>query len=147
MSKELFVHNEISLNADAATVWDILTKPEHTQKYMYGISINSDWKVGSPVLWKMTIDSNELVVVKGDVVKIEPEKYLEYTVFDPNMGIEDKASNYLTVTYTLTSEGSKTKLSISQGDFAGVGNTLARYDDTVKGWEHALQGIKEIVEG
>lgn len=146
MNKELFVNDQITLNANAATVWDALINPDLTQKYMYGISIHSDWKVGSPVLWIMTIDGNELVIVKGDVIQIEPEKYLEYTVFDPNMGIEDKASNYLTVTYELSYADSKTTLSVTQGDFAKVENTLARYDDTVRGWGHALKGIKEIVE-
>ncbi len=147
MPQGLFVHDQITLQADLAKVWDALTNPEQTVKYMFGTALRSTWNVGDEVLWTAMVKDQEITIVRGNVLKVDPEKYLEYTVFDPNMGIEDKPSNYLVVTYELTSSDGTTTLTITQGDFAAVENTLARYDDTIKGWKHALQGIKEIVEG
>ena len=61
------------------------------------------------------MDDKEMVFVKGDIVGIEPEKYLAYTTFDPNSGIEDVPDNYLTVTYQLTNNDIGTTLSVTQG--------------------------------
>jgi len=80
----LIVKNTITINAPASKVWDALVNPQQTKKYMFGCETVSDWKPGSPLLWKGVFDGKELVAVKGTVVSIQPEKYLEYTTIDPN---------------------------------------------------------------
>jgi uncharacterized protein YndB with AHSA1/START domain len=45
--KELIVRNSIIINADAAKVWNVLTSPDQTKKYMFGCETVSDWKQGS----------------------------------------------------------------------------------------------------
>lgn len=102
MSNSLFVKNTITINAPASRVWNVLTKPEETKKYMFGCETVSDWEQGSPLLWKGNFDGKELVAVKGTIVNIEPGKFLEYTTIDPNSGMEDKPKNYLHVTYDLS---------------------------------------------
>ena len=89
-----------------------------------------------------------MVFVKGDIVGIEPEKYLAYTTFDPNSGIEDVPDNYLTVTYQLTNNDIGTTLSVTQGDFNTVAEGDKRYNDTMGGggWDSILQAIKNVVE-
>ncbi len=49
---KLFVKNSIVINAPVANVWDALVNPEQTKKYMFGCETVSDWKPGSPLLWK-----------------------------------------------------------------------------------------------
>jgi uncharacterized protein YndB with AHSA1/START domain len=143
---ELTVRNSVTLNADRDKVWDALTNPQVTKKYMYNCEVTSDWKVGSPVLWKMDVDGRETVVVQGQVLSIEPKKHLAYTVFDPAMGIEDVPENYLTVSYELEERDGQTVLSVSQGDYSRVAEGEKRYQDTLGSWDYALGGLKKAVE-
>jgi uncharacterized protein YndB with AHSA1/START domain len=46
--EELFVKNSITINASPAKVWDALTNPEQTRKYMFGCETVSDWKKEVP---------------------------------------------------------------------------------------------------
>src|SRR6201995_4390104 len=96
----LLVKNTIALQAPANKVWDALTNPEQTKKYMFGCETVSDWKVGSSLLWKGSYEGKEMVFVKGNIVDILPNRLLVYTVIDPNNpNIPDIPENYLTVTY------------------------------------------------
>lgn len=150
MSVSLVVKSTITIQAPAAKVWDTLVNPEQTRKYMFGCEALSDWKVGSPLLWKGTFDGKELVAVKGEVVKIEPERTLAYTTIDPNSTtVEDIPENYLTVTYELTPQNGSTVLTVTQGDFATVADGQKRYDEVYdggQGWDPILAEIKKVAE-
>jgi uncharacterized protein YndB with AHSA1/START domain len=150
MSKSLIVTNTITLNASPAKVWDALTNPEQTKKYMFGCEALSDWKVGSPLIWKGVFGGQELIAVKGSVVGIEKGKFLAYTTFDPNNpSMPDVPENYLTVTYSLADDHGKTILTVTQGDFAKVAEGEKRYAEASnngEGWNPILKEIKKVVE-
>jgi uncharacterized protein YndB with AHSA1/START domain len=149
MSEALFVKNSITIDAPAAHVWDALTKPEQTKKYMFGCETVSDWTVGSPVLWRGTFGGVEMVAVKGTILDIRPGSYLTYTTFDPNGTMEDVPENYLTVTYELTEVDGQTILNVAQGDFSAVANGAKRYEEVSNngnGWNPILIAIKKLVE-
>jgi uncharacterized protein YndB with AHSA1/START domain len=76
MSTSLFVKNAISINASIEKVWDALVNPEQTKKYMFGCETVSDWKVGSPLLWRGIYEGKEMVFVKGIILAIETGKPL-----------------------------------------------------------------------
>lgn len=145
------VKNTISINAPADKVWEALTNPEQTRKYMFGCETVSDWQQGSPLLWRMEYDGKELVAVKGDIVDIKPGQYLAYTVFDPNNpAMEDKPENYLTVSYELEPDGTGTLLTVIQGDYNTVADGEKRYAEAYnngEGWNPILVQIKAIAEG
>src|SRR5260221_9638185 len=118
MSQSLIVKNTITIDAPAVKVWNALTNPEQTKRYMFGCEALSDWKVGSPLIWKGNFDGVELIAVKGSIVEIQPGKFLAYTAIDPNnASIPDLPENYLTVTYDLSEEGGETLLTATQGDY------------------------------
>ncbi len=148
MSKQLIVKNSISIKAPASKVWDALTNPEQTKKYMFGCETVSDWKAGSPLLWKGVFGGKEMVAVKGNIVQIDKGKFLEYTTIDPNSGISDILENYLTVTYALSEVKGETILTVSQGDYATVGDGEKRYNETIQGggWNPILIEIKKLLE-
>jgi len=148
MNQPLIVTNSISINAPAEKVWDALTNPQQTKKYMFGCETVSDWKKGSPLLWKMQLDGKEFIAVKGVITEIDPGKFLSYTTIDPNSGIEDTPGNYLNVNYSLSAENGQTLLSVSQGDYSKVGDGEKRYQETVEGvgWTPILDQIKKLVE-
>lgn len=149
MNTPLFVSNDISINAPAAKVWDALTQPEWTKQYMFGCVPVTDWKPGSPLLWKGVFNGAEIVAVKGQVVSLEPGRSLIYTVIDPNNpSIPDLPGNYLTVTCRLTEKDGITQLSVTQGDYNKVAEGESRYKHTVEGggWSPILDAIKQLVE-
>lgn len=150
MNNPLFVTNSIFINAPIASVWDALVNPEQTKKYMFGCETVSDWKIGSPLLWRGHYQGQDMVFVKGSIVAIEPEKLLVYTTIDPNAtDIADIPENYLTVTYQLSPEQQGTRLVVSQGDYSQVANGAQRYQDTYnngEGWNPILVQIKALLE-
>ncbi|HEV3327732.1 MAG TPA: SRPBCC domain-containing protein [Puia sp.] len=149
MSQPLIVKNSITIHAPAAKVWNALTNPAETKKYMFGCEALSDWKEGSPLIWKGNFNGVEVVAVKGTVVKIRPGSYLEYTVIDPNNPkIPDLPENYLAVTCELVEQDGITTLTTTQGDYSTVAEGADRYKHTVDGggWDPILQAIKAQVE-
>lgn len=149
MSQPLIVKNEISINASASKVWDALVNPKQTKKYMYGCETVSDWKVGSMLEWKGEHEGKEIVFVKGEIVAIEPGKFLEYTTIDPNSDIDDISENYLKVTYSLQEADGVTLLKVTQGDYNEVADGERRYQEAYnngEGWNPILADIKRVVE-
>jgi uncharacterized protein YndB with AHSA1/START domain len=146
---QLFIKNSITINASPARVWDALTNPEQTKKYMFGCETVSTWKKRSPLLWKGVQDGKETIFVKGDIVDIKPEKLLIYTTIDPHSSIDDKSENYLSVTYELTPQNGHTLLTVTQGDYATVAEGERRYKESWnngEGWNPILVEIKKLVE-
>ncbi len=143
------IQNTILIKATSSIVWDTLTSPKETKKYMFGCETDSDWKEGSSLLWKMEIDGKEMVAVKGKIIDLEPGVYLAYTVFDPNSIIPDIPENYLTVTYHLLYQEGHTVLTVTQGDFSKVAEGQRRYQEASnngEGWNPILVQIKAIAE-
>jgi uncharacterized protein YndB with AHSA1/START domain len=149
MSQPLIIENTTTFRAPAAKVWNAFTNPEETKKYMFGCEALSDWKEGSPLIWKGTFNGVELVAVKGTIKKIRPGKYLEYTVIDPNNPkIPDLPENYLTVTIDLTEEDGQTLATVTQGDYSTVADGDNRYKHSIDGggWTPILEAIRALVE-
>jgi uncharacterized protein YndB with AHSA1/START domain len=145
----LLIKNTITINAPIAKVWDALINPEQTKKYMYGCEAISDWKVGSPLLWKGNYEGKEMIFVKGTIIDIKPEKLLKYTTFDPNSTIADVTENYLTVTYELETVNGQTIFTVTQGDYNTVAEGERRYKESYnngEGWNPILIEIKKLVE-
>jgi uncharacterized protein YndB with AHSA1/START domain len=146
MSK-LMVEDGTHIQAPAERIWKILTDSAYIQQYMFGCVAESDWKPGSPLLWKGAADGH--LYVKGRVVAIEPWSRLEYTVIGADMKLADVPENYLTITCKIEDRRDGTaNLNLSMGDFDAVGEGKKRYEETVAGggWAPMLKKIKELAE-
>ena len=148
MEKEMKVDNTVQIAAPIDKVWAALTEPEWTKKYMFNCAVDSDWKVGSPVLWKMEHEGKVIIPVKGHVEEIVPGRLLKYSVIDPNMGIPDVPENYLHVTYALSETKDGTVLTVTQDGYEHAARGKERYEEAVKagGWSSILAVIKELLE-
>jgi len=135
MKESMIIKEEVLFKASAEKVWEMLLDPKMTKKYMFGCEVFSDWKIGSPVLWKgKTEDGEEVIYVKGEVLEYEEGKRVCSTTFDPNLGWEDIPANYVKLTYELETVEDGTKLTITQGDFSGAVEGEKRYEESVRGW-------------
>ena len=149
MEAKKIVKSQIDINANAATVWDLLVNPQKTKLYMFGCETVSDWNTGSDLLWRGEYEGKEMVFVKGKILEIEPEKMLKYTVIDPFASYADIPENYLNVTYQLEEKNQKTTLTVTQDGFETAAEGEKRYKDTYnngEGWNPLLVQIKEIAE-
>jgi uncharacterized protein YndB with AHSA1/START domain len=149
MNKELLIKNTIVINAPALKVWDALTNPEQTKKYMFGCETVSDWKTGSPLVWRGSYEGKDMVFVKGNIVTIKPGELLAYTTFDPNSTMQDVPENYLTVTYSISEQNGQTTFTVTQGDYSKVAEGERRYKEAYnngEGWNPILAEIKKLVE-
>ena len=113
---------------------------------MFGCAAVTDWSVGSSLEWTATVDGKSIVYVKGVVEAVEPERFLQYTTFGVGMGLPETANNILRVTVRLTPAGEKTRVEITQGDFAGADDAQPRFEETREGWRAVLPKIREIAE-
>jgi len=143
---ELFIRKSIEVNAPLDALWKALTDNEFIPQYMFGCIAETDWKPGSPLLWKGAADGK--LCVKGQVVAVDAPRRLEYTVIDPNNpAVPDIPENYLTMIYELKEGGSgSSTFEIIQGDYSKVAEGQKRYEDTLKGDDSILIKIKEIAE-
>lgn len=147
--EEMIVKNSIIINADAAKVWNILTNPEQTKKYMFGCETDSNWKLGSELLWKGVYEGKEMVFVKGYILEIVPNRLLKYSVIDPNAPYPDLPENYLSVEYKLESKNGNTLLTVIQDGFEDAAEGEKRFRDSYnngEGWNPILVQIKKIAE-
>ena len=132
----------VTIDAPKAEVWDALTRPEKVKQYMHGTEMSTDWKEGSPISWKGEW-KGKAYEDKGQVLEVQPQKRLSYTHWSPMGGSEDKPENYHTVTYELSGDGGRTKLTLRQDN----NPTQAEADKMAEdNWGPVLQGLKETAE-
>ena len=149
MSMPLTITNTILINAPKVKVWDALVNPDQTKKYMFGCETVSDWKKGSPLIWRGMYEGKPMDFVTGIIADITPGKFLAYTTIDPNSDIDNIPENHLLVTYDLSEDNGQTVLTVTQGDYSKVANAEARYKEAYnngEGWHPLLVQIKELVE-
>ena len=137
-----------TISASKDKVWDTITDPDKIAEYMFGSRCESDWKPGSKANFFIEDDNGrQTTIVKGEVIRSEPMKYLEHTLFPTDSGLEDTLENYIVILYELEENGNDTDLTITQKGYKYVENGQQRYIDTQKGWKVALPKLKEVAEG
>ena len=54
------IESSIVVHCTPGRLWDTLTKPEETKKYMYGCETVSDWQIGSSLIWRGVYDGKQM---------------------------------------------------------------------------------------
>ena len=65
----------IEINASHSKVWKALTTPELIKKYLFGTETITDWKIGSPIIFKGEWEGRKYED-KGIILDIKKEKLL-----------------------------------------------------------------------
>src|SRR6185436_6585269 len=103
----------VSIHSPASEVWEALTTPEIIKQYFFGTDAISDWKVGSPLIFKGEWQGKQYED-KGTILEIVPQKLFKYSYWSSMSGIEDKPENYVDVTYELSGQDDDVVLSVTQ---------------------------------
>ncbi|MBB5437813.1 uncharacterized protein YndB with AHSA1/START domain [Pedobacter sp. AK017] len=141
-TENLIAKAEEAILAKVDQVWKALVDPDSIKQYMFGTSVQSDWKKGSKITWQGEWKGKKYED-RGEITKIEPNKVLQYTHFSPLSGLADKPENYHTVTISLSAVGNHTKVILTQDKNLSE----KAQQESQKNWENMLGSLKEVVEG
>jgi uncharacterized protein YndB with AHSA1/START domain len=140
-SSDFIAKAEVKINAKTDKVWEALTTPSIIKQYLFGTETISDWKEGSRITFKGVWEGKEYID-GGTILKIEPEKILQYTYWSSMSGTEDIPENYATITFEISIDGNATLLTLTNDNC----KTEKMRDHLAENWKAVLNGLKEIVE-
>ena len=88
-------------------LWEALTRPEFTRRYFFGVTMDTDWKAGSP--WKM-VHADGRITDTGEVLEARPPERL--VLKWRNEFAELKPEGYTQCTFELSQQGELTRLDV-----------------------------------
>ena len=118
-------------------VWDALTNPEITQKYWSETRLESEWKVGSKLIYRR----NGEITDENTVLQVEPETLLRYT-FEPKYP-EFRNEPPSRVTFLLSDNGEVVRLIMIHDEFEPDSKV---YLACREGWPMILNSLKTLLE-
>lgn len=133
---------EVSTSIDAAptSVWRALTDADHVSQWMFGTTLTTDWREGSPITWSGQWQGTTYED-KGTVLRAVEPRMLQFTHFSPLTGEPDVPENHHTVTIELTGDG-PTEVRLTQD---GNDDEQAR-DHAAANWRTALDALRVYAE-
>jgi uncharacterized protein YndB with AHSA1/START domain len=130
-----------TIDAPVAKVWRALVTPDTIKRYMFGATVVSEWKEGSPIVWKGEWKGKPYED-KGVIVRLDPGRTLRYTHWSPLSGVPETPENQHTVTIELAGEGAHTHVSLSQDK----NHTEEERKHSEENWKTMLVGLKKVLE-
>lgn len=131
----------IDINAAASSVWHALITPDLIKEYFFGTEAISDWKVGSPIVFKGEWQG-KFYEDKGTILQVTPEQLLKYTYCSSISGVNDKPKNYLVITFELAENNGSTVLTITPENI--VDENLKEHNEA--NWKKVLCDLKRLLE-
>jgi uncharacterized protein YndB with AHSA1/START domain len=144
MEKPKFVYVTF-IDTTPEKLWEALTKAEFTRQYWFDSSIESDWKIGSPVIFRRA----DKVGDRQILLKFEPPRLLSYTWHSP-CGQEPLDEPPSRVTFEIERlgatggpKGSSVRLTVTHDEFQPESKV---YPGISKGWPAVLSNLKTLLE-
>jgi uncharacterized protein YndB with AHSA1/START domain len=143
MTQVFSASTSLEIDAPPQRVWETLTEPELVARYMHGTAVDTDWTVGSPIVWRGEWQGRRYED-KGEVLAFEPPRRLAVTHWSPLTGDADEPANYHHVTYELEPrDGDRTALTLTHGNSPSQD---AADSMVTSGWEPMLQEMRKVAE-
>ena len=132
----------ITIKVPASKVWEALTTPSIIKKYFFGTDAVSDWKVGSPLIFKGEWMGKKYED-KGMILKSVPQKIFKYSYWSSMSGMEDKPENYVDVTYALSAnKDSETTVRVTQENITDEKTK----EHSEENWRKVIGDLKKLLE-
>jgi uncharacterized protein YndB with AHSA1/START domain len=130
---------EIYIRATPERIWQALTDSELVKRYYFGSVIESDFKPGSPIVYKQA-DTGRIDIT-GEVLEADPPRRLVHTF---SVGWDEDVNDPPTrVAWEITPMGESCRLSVTHDGFTEENATFA---STKGGWPIILSGLKTLLE-
>jgi uncharacterized protein YndB with AHSA1/START domain len=130
-----------TIDAPREKVWDALVNPLVIKQYMFGTEVESEWEVGSPIVWKGEWQGR-LYEDKGVILQLETARRIQYSHFSPLSGHPDAPENYHTVTVELSDDGALTLVELSQDN----NSSEEAREQSRANWKQMLSALKHHLE-
>ncbi|SRR5712691_8446231 len=119
-------------------LWQALTEGAFTRQYWFGQTIESDWTLGSRVVFRSGSDVHDY----GEVLACEPYTRLSYSwrVEFHELFRHEKPSR---VTFELEAMGAEVKLTVTHDEFEPGSKVHAAVSN---GWPLVLASLKSLLE-
>ncbi|MGJ4845765.1 SRPBCC family protein [Leifsonia sp. Le1] len=131
----------ILIHADRDAVWHAITDPDLIAQYLYGTRVESEWTVGSPIVYRGEWEGKPYED-HGTILEFVPGERLVSSYYSPLSGKPDVPESYQDVAYTLGSDGDDTRVTITQSGCAD----RAEADRMSTNWASTLEGLRAVVE-
>jgi uncharacterized protein YndB with AHSA1/START domain len=128
------------IHADIGEVWDVLVNPRMAGELFWGTTVESDFKVGSPIVWKGTWEGKPFED-RGIIKKMENQSILQYSHWSPGSSAPPEADRNL-ITIRLAREPAGIRVTLQHDNIASV--TLKEHSE--KNWKQLLERLKELAE-
>jgi uncharacterized protein YndB with AHSA1/START domain len=119
--------------AGAARVWEALTSPELTSRYLYGLAARSEWQAGATV----TFATEDGVTLTGEVLVAQEPRRLSYSL----QAGDGQPATYVTWEILGTTAGCVVRLYV---DEPGV-STWSVDLDAESAWLPVVAGLEAIL--
>lgn len=134
---EPHISQVIYIKTSLARLWDALTNPDITQRYWANTRIESDWRVGSKILY---VRDGE-VTDEHTVLAVDAPHRLSH-MFHPVFG-EFKAEPPSRVSFVLAESGEVVRLTVMHDDFPPDSKVFPACS---AGWPMILSSLKSLLE-
>ncbi len=142
MDKNLIVSSSINIQSTPEKVWSVLTDPEMIKEYLFGTEVLTDWKIGSPIVFRGAYDGHQYKD-KGNVIENKKNELIKYDYWSGFSGLEDKPENYSLVTYKIANlDDNSVNFTWHQQGFS----SKEGQKHTEQGLNGMLEKIKELAE-
>jgi uncharacterized protein YndB with AHSA1/START domain len=141
MPRGLIAEASATIDAPREKVWDALVNPMIIKQYMFGTEVESDWEVGSPIVWKGEWQGKRYED-KGVILRLEPARRIQYSHFSPLSGRPDTPENYHIVTVELSDDGDMTLVELSQDN----NSSEEAREQSRTNWKQMLTALKDHLE-
>ncbi|MDA0788361.1 MAG: SRPBCC family protein [Proteobacteria bacterium] len=130
----------IYIQASRERVWEGLTTPGFTQRYFHETRVESDWQLGSDVIY---YNPDRTVAVAGKVLEMEYPRRLSFT-WQVHYDRQARQESPSRVTFTLDQvAGEATCLTVLHDQFPADSVVLPQIS---RGWIAILSNLKTLLE-
>jgi DNA-binding transcriptional ArsR family regulator len=129
---------EIYIHTTPEALWRAITDPEIRAKYNFGASVNSDWKVGSPM--KMGVTGIGMELGEGEILEIDPPRRLVHTM-QALWSDDVKAEGATRVSWDIVQVADSCHLTVTHDQMRE-----GAHSEIYGGWPMILSGLKTWLE-
>jgi DNA-binding transcriptional ArsR family regulator/uncharacterized protein YndB with AHSA1/START domain len=129
----------VFIKTTPAQLWEALTSSEYTLKYYFASTVESEWKPGSPFVYKI---QDEPAIVGEVIESVPPEKLV--CTFDARWDDGVRADPPSRITWLVEAAGPDVcKLTVIHDGFE---SETATFEQVVGGMPFILSGLKTLLE-
>jgi uncharacterized protein YndB with AHSA1/START domain len=140
------IERDIMISAPIERVWAVITEAEHVGKWFGDVGATIDLRPGG----EFRCSWEKYGTVLGVVVEVDPPRFFSYRWARP-LGASVQPGNSTLVEFSLTSEGTGTRLKVVESGFRDLSSSdeeRAKYaDENHEGWAMELAELASYVTG